>query len=286
MTMRNAIRFLTQLLGAAVLVSAVNAQEKPAGPAIRTDAATIEAADVDLKVTKIRIRNLQYNNNDHPDLQGIKGARNIDYLVIELSYEWTVNAKALKRKDGPQKQGGTNYWIDELVFDWRVALAGTDDGTGVKQLNPAAGGFNVKDTGSIRMKKSVTCANVHDKGTHTAIALIDARTAERYLERYSSSNVFCDLRIRINGREVTHMNSWGDKFYASPSSDAEKGGGDKDARERAPFIPRRSATGASLFESERVKQVDSALLSRQETPWQWANENALDAEVPTTTGKD
>ena len=237
-------------------------------------------------MTKLRIRNLQYNQNDHPDLQQIKGARNIEYLVIDLSYEWALNAKALKRRDGPQKQGGNNYWIDELVFDWRVALAGTEDGSVVKQTNPATGGFNVKDTGSIRMKKGVTYTNVSDKGTHTAIILIDARAAERYLERYSSSNVFCDLRIRINGREVAHMNSWGDKFFASQSADADKGGGDKDASARAPFIPRRSAAGASLFEAERVKQVDSALLPRQESPWQWSNENALDAEIPTATGKE
>ena len=278
MNMRRFTSFLIGVLGMLLLGSAAVAQESTS--AVSTNAPTIEAAVINFRVKDLKIVKMVYDD-EFPDIKSVKGGPRLEWLMIRVEYEWKLDAKAAsKKRSKPQKQGDGQYWLDELEFDWRVVIAQPAEGNAVRSTSDK-GSFNVKNNYAVRMSKKVKYTDVNDDGDHVALIFVEGRALKRHVKRMSSSLVFCDLRIKLNGRELGRLSSHGEKYYFA-QRDEDNRNADKDERERAKYMPRRNRRDASFFESDKVKSIDYALRNRMESPWRWNKEGGLETIVEAT----
>ncbi len=276
MTMRSFTKVLLSVLGTVFVMQSVMAQNTTTG-AVKTDSPAIEASDIIFRIKDFKIQNLKYDD-DFPAIQGVKGGGKLDWLLIRIDYEWKVDTKAVaKKRTKPVKQGDRSYWLDNVEFDWRVVLAQPTEGTSVKATS-TKGSFNVSEDLAVRMKKVVTYADVSDDGERTALFFVETRALKRYIRRMATSIVFCDVRIKVNGRTVGRVNSQGEKYVFAAATDDDRAAKTAE-KDRQQYIPRKSARDSSLFENEKVKSIDRAAKNRMETPWRWSREHSLETIV-------
>ncbi len=273
--MQGTAKLLLCVVCALALAPAGFAQARRRSAGIRSDLKSIEIEDIAFTIKDIKLQSIPYDDQ-FDDLPDIKRGGRLEWLMILVEYEWELSAKG-KRKH-KYTQGDRRHWLNQLEFNWRVVLAQPSEGGTVKGSD--RGQFNILAKYAVRLEKKVTYANIDDDGEHQAVLLINAPTLKRFIKSPKKSSVFCDLRIKLNGRELAHMNSHGEKQYAAVTKGAAAGEGKEGKRRR--YIPRSSTRGASYFESDKVKELKSGLHTRLESPWLWTQLAAFETIVEAT----
>lgn len=236
-----------------------------------TNSKNIQIDDIEFEIKKVEVKDIRFDN-DGAEMPNIRDDKRLDWVQIIVEYRWKLNANGKKDKKIVQ-QGDNRYWLERLDFDWRIVFAQATDGGAVRD---AGGKFNIRENLAIRMEKSVTYRNIDDDGDHFAVLFIDGHVLRRYMKRFSSSQFFIELKIKLNGKNLAIMNSHGEQFAATIFTKEDDEENSKERKAREAFIPKTSSKGASFYESDSVKESQSAILNRQESPWRWNKDSALE----------
>ena len=231
--------------------------------------------DIEFKVNDVKVEEV-FSGDGGETLRYIKKGKPKPWAVIVVEYEWKMTSKARAGVHKKSKQGDNRYWLDSLTFDWKVVLANGIASNQVRSTGTYTYDINKKT--SIRMLKKVKYKNVSDDDKKYAVIFVDSKTIERYLDRFHKSNLFFELRIKLNETDLGVINGHAENYHFSPLI----GGSEKstDRTKRQKLQPRRLKTDVSgFFTSGEVKKLNDSLLSRDQTPWEWSRDDSLERIV-------
>ena len=158
----------------------------------------ITPGDIEFKIKDVKIDEILYKNDSaFLELNRVKGSTNASWGAIVVEYEWKLSSRAKASTD-------QNYWLDTLTFDWKVVLANNPQGGLIREMKPYY--YSIHEEYAVRMARSVTYKNVSDDDSKFAVILVDDKTITRYLDRFNKTNVFVELKIKLNEAELGTLN--------------------------------------------------------------------------------
>ena len=247
------------------------AQNKP----ILSTIPEITPNDIEFKVNDVKVEEL-YSGDGGEVLRQVKKNKAKPWAVIVVEYEWKMTTKAKSGVHKNSKQGDNRFWLDSLTFDWKVVLANGVSTNKVRSTGTYT--YDIHKKTSIRMMEKVKYKNISDDDKKYAVIFVDSKTIERYLNRFDKSNLFFELRIKLNETDLGVINGHAENYHYSPLIGGSEKASDRTKRQK--LQPRRLKSDVSgFYTSGEVKKLNDSLLSRDKTPWEWSRDDSLERIV-------
>ncbi len=228
------------LVFAALVVSLIAPQVRAQFEAVEPDHVEINVVDWDLRTVKY--------DDVFPDVDNISKGGTQSWLRLMIEYTVVLDPARAGRYSDPK-----NLWLDDLEIEWTVIIA------------PEKRGNQYDDRKAIRLNKVINYANINvNKRRYFAVAYVEPTLLSRYASKLALDDIFTRVSFRVGRKTRGEMGARGKKF-AIKSGD----------------IGRLSAAGrrGELFASEEVIRPIGGLLSRKETPWEWASYETFETIV-------